>query len=190
MSRKVIAVDFDDTLFTNSWPGVGEPIWPVINKAKEEQANGAAIILWTCRAGDSLDAAVEACRAVGLIPDAVNETLPEWLATWVDDPRKIGANEYWDDRAVNIKPFIEEEPDRDIVVNGVYRHFKGGEYRVVGTAMHSETGEMMVMYYCRTDIGHGDFKMWARPLNNFLSRVDKKKYPDAVQEYRFELIEE
>lgn len=107
MSRKVIAVDFDDTLFTNAWPGVGEPIWPVINKAKEEQANGAAIILWTCRIGESLDNAVEACRKVGLIPDAVNETLPEWLETWVDDPRKIGANEYWDDRAVNIKDLVE-----------------------------------------------------------------------------------
>lgn len=108
MSRKVIAVDFDDTLFTNAWPNVGEPIWPVINKAKEAQANGAAIILWTCRAGESLEVAVEACRAVGLIPDAVNETLPEWLETWVDDPRKIGATEYWDDRAVNIKDFLNE----------------------------------------------------------------------------------
>lgn len=108
MNRKVIAIDFDDTLFTNAWPDVGEPIWPVINRAKIEKAKGAAIILWTCRAGESLDAAVKACESVGLILDGVNETLPEWLATWVDDPRKIGATEYWDDRAVNIRDFLEE----------------------------------------------------------------------------------
>ena len=38
MNRKVIAVDFDDTLFTYNWPDVGEPIWPVIERAKGEQA--------------------------------------------------------------------------------------------------------------------------------------------------------
>lgn len=115
MNRKVIAVDFDDTLFTNNWPGVGEPIWPTIERAKAEQAKGSAIILWTCRIGESLDAAVDACKGVGLIPDAVNETLPEWLEEWVDDPRKIGATEYWDDRAVNVKspwiPVTERLPE-------------------------------------------------------------------------------
>lgn len=105
--RKVIAVDFDNTLFTDNWPEVGEPIWPVINRAKEEQANGAALILWTCRAGESLDVAIAACKSVGLVFDAVNETLPEWLETWVDDPRKIGATEYWDDRAVNINDILK-----------------------------------------------------------------------------------
>lgn len=43
--KKVIAVDFDGTLFTNNWPNVGDPILPMINKAKKEQANGAALIL-------------------------------------------------------------------------------------------------------------------------------------------------
>ena len=115
MNSKVIAVDFDDTLFTNNWPGVGEPICPIIERAKAEQANCSAIILWTCRIGESLDAAVAACESVGLIPDAVNETLPEWLEEWVDDPRKIGATEYWDDRAVNVKspwiPVTERLPE-------------------------------------------------------------------------------
>lgn len=104
--RKVIAVDFDGTLFTANWPGVGQPIWPVINKAKQERENGAAIILWTCRAGESLQNAVEACEKVGLVLDGVNETLPEWLDSWVDDPRKIGASEYWDDRAVNVENLL------------------------------------------------------------------------------------
>lgn len=142
MSRKVIAVDFDDTLFTNNWPSVGDPIWPVINRAKEEQANGAAIILWTCRIGESLDAAVDACKRVGLTPDAVNETLPEWLAEWVDDPRKIGATEYWDDRAVNVKspwiPVTERLPEDDLPVDSQRQQLK------VLVAIRNEKGKYTI----------------------------------------------
>lgn len=108
--RKAIAVDFDGTLFRDAYPLVGEPNWPVINKAKEEQAKGAGIILWTCRIGEPLDLAVEACKKVGLIPDAVNESLPEWQEAWDGDTRKVGATEYWDDRAINVKDVIQKCP--------------------------------------------------------------------------------
>ena len=104
MSRKIIAVDFDGTLFVDAWPYVGAPIWSTIEKVKEEQANGAAIILWTCRSEDSLATAIKACESVGIIPDAVNENLPELIEAWGgEDTRKIFATEYWDDRAVNLK---------------------------------------------------------------------------------------
>ena len=106
--RKVIAVDFDGTLFENAWPGIGAPRVNVIAAALREQQNGAALILWTCRTGESLRAALEACEAQGLHFDAVNDSLPEWKDSFDGDPRKIGATEYWDDRAVN--------PDRDMWV--------------------------------------------------------------------------
>lgn len=119
MSRKIIAVDFDDTLFTNNWPDVDDPIWPTINKVKEEQANGAAIILWTCRSGAPEAAALKACESVGIIPDAVNANLPELIKAWDgEDTRKIVATEYWDDRAVNMKspwiPVTERLPEDDL----------------------------------------------------------------------------
>lgn len=98
--RKAIAVDFDGTLFESRWPEIGDPIWPVIERAKAEQAAGAGIILWTCREGDHLEQAVAACRRVGLIPDTVNESLPDWVEAWGTSPRKVGATEYWDDKAV------------------------------------------------------------------------------------------
>jgi hypothetical protein len=104
MRRKIIAVDFDGTLFVDAWPMVGAPIWPVIENVKEEQAKGAAIILWTCRSGKALTRAVKACKEVGLTPDSVNENLPEIVRAWGgEDTRKVVATEYWDDRAVNVR---------------------------------------------------------------------------------------
>lgn len=74
---------------------------------------------------------------------------------------------------------------REVKVNRVYRHFKGDHYLVVDVARHSETGEEYVVYRKP----YGDGGLWVRPLSMFLEPVDKKKYPDAKQEYRFELLE-
>lgn len=98
--RKVIAVDFDDCICTNNWPDVGKPDWDIINALKQEQANGAALILWTCRAGIPLQNAISACKNWGLIFEAVNENIPERIKLWGRDSRKISADEYWDDLAV------------------------------------------------------------------------------------------
>ena len=97
--QKVIAIDFDGTLCEDKYPKIGAPRWGVIFKALSEQQNGAALILWTCRTGKELDDAVAACAKWGLLFDAVNKNLPSWVDTWNNDPRKVGATEYWDDRA-------------------------------------------------------------------------------------------
>ncbi len=101
MGRDAIAIDFDGTLCVNAYPEIGEPIHRVIEKAKKRKAEGAGLILWTCREGERLQNAIDWCKQQGLEFDAVNESLPEWLEMFGTAPRKIGATEYWDDRAVN-----------------------------------------------------------------------------------------
>lgn len=104
---KVIAIDFDGTLWETDWPRLVRPILPVIEMAKARKAKGDKLILWTCREGAELDAAVEACRAFGLEFDAINDNLLEAKAEWGNNPRKVAADEYWDDK--NSWPFVARD---------------------------------------------------------------------------------
>ena len=71
-----------------------------------------------------------------------------------------------------------------VMVGNVFRHFKGGLYVVQGVAVHSETAALLVIYTSKDE----PQKMWARPLEMFVSPVDKKKYPRAKQKKRFEKV--
>lgn len=97
--RRVIAVDFDGVLCEDKWPEIGPEKKDIIELAKYRKQAGAALILWTCRCGEQLDEAVAWCRERGLEFDAVNENLPERVAFYGTESRKISADEYWDDKA-------------------------------------------------------------------------------------------
>jgi len=108
-----IAVDFDGTLCVNKFPEIGEPKPTVIEYIKKQAARGSKIILNTCRENGTrnlLDEAVKWCAAHGIPLDAVNENpfnkYREEFKT--PPPRKVYADLYIDDKAVNVAE-IEQE---------------------------------------------------------------------------------
>ena len=100
---KIIAVDFDGTLVTDEYPNIGKPIWKVINWCKEQQLLGNTLILWTCRSGRELDAAIALCNEVDLHFDYVNcNTIENLMKYGKRDTRKVYADIYLDDKSINI----------------------------------------------------------------------------------------
>lgn len=69
----------------------------------------------------------------------------------------------------NIPPWSEASQN---LQPGIYWHFKGGEYRLVKVARHSETGEEMVVYQ---SLLHPD-RVWVRPLGMFIENVRRANY--------------
>ena len=75
--------------------------------------------------------------------------------------------------------------ERIVEVGKTYKHFKGHIYKVICIAIDSEDLSKKVIYQ-----NINDNKIWVRDYDMFNSLVDKEKYPDIKQEYRFEEIDE
>lgn len=84
--------------------------------------------------------------------------------------------------------------NRIIRVGDIVQHFKRQYvspesskylYKILALAQHSETGEKLVIYQGL----YSPYKVCARPYEMFISEVDREKYPDIKQKYRFEIIE-
>ena len=102
MEAKVIAIDFDGTLFENAYPSIGRPRWDVIKWAISARQCGHHVVLWTCREGKELQEAVEACASCGLLFDGINAIPVEsWEKQGTPVYRKLFADLYVDDRAVS-----------------------------------------------------------------------------------------
>lgn len=103
---KTIAVDFDGTIVTDKFPEIGEPNYALINWLIGYQFRGGKLILWTSRnniCDNALSKAVDFCKSVGLEFDAINENLKEVQEKWKGDTRKVLADYYLDDKAIEWK---------------------------------------------------------------------------------------
>lgn len=88
------------------------------------------------------------------------------------------------DLAILEKEFLckSNSKEEEVVIGGVYRHFKGKTVKVIAVSKNSENpADLSVVYECSNGVYH-------RPLDMFLSDVDKEKYPDVEQEKRFEFV--
>lgn len=100
----IIAVDFDGCLASaGTWPEVGEPNEALINWLICLRKRGDKVILWTCRADEALQKAVEFCKVHGLEFDAVNDNLEELKQLYGNNSRKISAALYIDDKALKVE---------------------------------------------------------------------------------------
>lgn len=98
-----MALNEDGDAHGSKYPDIGAPNWEIIVAAAAEQIAGAGLILWTCREGELLENALEACTRWGLHFDAVNDSLPSWKKFYGNETRKVGATEYWDDKAYRVQ---------------------------------------------------------------------------------------
>lgn len=58
---------------------------------------------------------------------------------------------------------------KELVIGGIYKHYKGNEYKVIGVAKHSETLQELVVYQAL----YGEMGLWARPKTMFLETIEK-----------------
>ena len=100
--------------------------------------------------------------------------------------KKLKENNY-DTLSLTMEEFMLWGRATDLMnkIGTTVRHFKGGVYIIVSVATHTETDETLVIYRAL----YGNRETYARPIDMFLEKVDKTKYPDAKQEYRFETVE-
>ncbi|MDR0696869.1 MAG: hypothetical protein LBF68_04950 [Christensenellaceae bacterium] len=120
-SNITIAVDFDGTLCSNAYPDIGDPIENVIKFIKTRKADGACIILWTCRCGELLKSAIEWCEKQGITFDYINTNTKENVALFGNDPRKIFADLYIDDKAIT-----------SLIIDAMYKGNGPRESQIVG----------------------------------------------------------
>ena len=123
----IFAVDFDGTLVKNKYPEIKNPNTYLIEFCKNRQLKyNDIIILWTCRTGKYLeDALIYLKDNFNFIPDYVNENAPYDKTMYPIESRKISADYYIDDKAINVNNNIDDflkEMEMEIGVEAVNKN--------------------------------------------------------------------
>ncbi len=144
--KKIYAVDFDGTLAETKFPEIIAPIQSMFNICKDIKEGGDILILWTCRCGEDLVAAVEFCRENGLEFDYINENVPENVEHWGNDSRKIFAHAYIDDKAVIPQRTLADE---GFMLNEAWRRLKREVKQTLKAKGRKNNGKKRIMQILR-----------------------------------------
>lgn len=106
---KIYAVDFDGTLAIGTkWPQIGEANEELFRFLIKRRTAGDKVILWTCREGEMLEAAVKFCNSHGLCFDAINDNVKENKEKFQNNSRKVFAHYYIDDKNRTLEEAVKE----------------------------------------------------------------------------------
>ncbi len=95
---KIIKIDFDGTIVEDAYPNIGKPIKGAFETIKALQKAKYKLILWTCREGENLNAAIDFLKLNGIVFDVVNEPHPENPFSKLGKNRKPYAHYHIDDK--------------------------------------------------------------------------------------------
>lgn len=142
----------------------------IFEKFKRKKKDGSSSALWEILERRSIN------RKFRRTNDASITTL-DISQQEVENPRVMRAIQgpFFSIRAIN----IDSLPGREV------HHFKGNNYKIITLSKDSETGDLYVVYQNKD---HPKY-VYHRTLEMFMSEVDRKKYPNAKQKYRFEFID-
>lgn len=202
---KTIVFDFDGVIhsYKSGWKGaevIPDPPVPGIKHAiKKLRRNGyeVAVVSSRCATNAGMEAIIRYLSDNEIVVDKVCKEKPP-AVVYVDDRAvcfdgnvdkmiyEIINFENWIERKMDrLEAQLKAEEYRKKMQGNIYMHFKGNLYIVIDIGVHSETAEINVIY---RQVGDDTKRIWIRPVEMFLSPVDKEKYPDVVQEERFKLV--
>jgi len=151
MRKLIIAVDFDNTIFTDAYPHVGSLIDGAKYTLQWLKDEGHTIIVNTCREGHSLAHAIHALKKHEIPFDLINENSKERIDFYGMDSRKIGCDILIDDRAIQVKS-QSEVVDWD-EVNSMLEDYLGYKKTLICIVGESGTGKTYLANYLSSNYG-------------------------------------
>lgn len=102
-------MDYDGTMTVqDSWPDHGEIRDGMVNLWKDLEEEGNIVILWTNRENKHLETALDYLKTFGIIPKYINENPPCLQEKYGNNPRKLGADIFIDDKSIHFEPNVND----------------------------------------------------------------------------------